>query len=119
MPYTSDDVTTGYDEYPRYPLETIVDEGGDCEDTSILFASIVREMGYGVALFLLEDDEHMAAGVLISDSFIENWDKSYPLAYYSDSDGDNYAYCETTTMVWEFGEMPGDLEGIPLILDVF
>jgi len=103
MPYTSDDITTGYDEYPRYPVETIVDEGGDCEDTSILFASIVREMGYEVALFYLEDDEHMAAGVLISQSSIDNWDKKYPLTYYTATDGKKYAYCETTAEGWRFG----------------
>ena len=119
MPYTSDDVTTGYDEYPRYPVETIVDKGGDCEDTAILFASIVKAMGYEVALLLLEEDEHMATGVLISQSFIDNWDKAYPLAYYSDSDGNNYAYCETTVEGWELGEMPGDLVGTAEILDVF
>jgi hypothetical protein len=33
LPYTSDDVTTGWDEYPRFPVETLVDNGGDCEDT--------------------------------------------------------------------------------------
>jgi len=119
MPYTSDSVTTGYDEYPRYPLETIVDEGGDCEDTSILFASIVREMGYGVVLLYLEDDEHMAAGVLISQSFIDNWDKGYSLTYYTASNGKKYAYCETTGEGWGFGEMPNDLIGTAEILDVF
>ena len=30
LPYTSDSVTTGRDEYPRFPIETLVDDGGDC-----------------------------------------------------------------------------------------
>lgn len=121
MPYTSDDVTTGYDEYPRYPVETIV-KGGDCEDTSILFASIVREMGYGAALLLLDEDGHMAAGVLISQYLIDNWDANYPyeLTYYTDTaSGKKYAYCETTERGWELGEMPGELVGKAVILDVF
>lgn len=117
MPYTIDNVTTGYNEYPRYPVETIV-HGGDCEDTSILFASIVREMEYGVALLLLEDDEHMAAGVLISQDFIDNWAEDYELTYYPASDG-NYAYCETTAVGWRFGEMPAGLVGEAKILGVF
>jgi len=29
-------------EYPRYPVETLVDGVGDCEDSAILYASIVR-----------------------------------------------------------------------------
>ncbi|NQT08492.1 hypothetical protein HQ586_05390, partial [Candidatus Bathyarchaeota archaeon] len=45
LPYTSDDVTTGFDEYARYPLETLVDGGGDCEDTSILTSAILDGMG--------------------------------------------------------------------------
>ena len=108
-PYTSDDVTTGYDEYPRYPVETIVDSGGDCEDTSILFASIVRGMGYGTVLLYLEEDKHMAVGVLISQNIVDSWNKSYPLTYYR-SDGKIYAYCETTGKGWELGHKPEDLK---------
>jgi hypothetical protein len=36
--YTSDNNS----ETPRYPLETLLAGGGDCEDTSILFASMVK-----------------------------------------------------------------------------
>jgi competence protein ComEC len=53
LPYTVDSVTTPYDEYPRYPIETLVDKGGDCEDTSILLASIIDKIGYGVVLIIL------------------------------------------------------------------
>lgn len=119
LPYTNDELTTGYEEYPRYPVETMVDNGGDCEDTSILFTSIVREMGYGVALLLLEEDEHMAAGVQISQRMIDNWSEKYDLAYYTDSDGDLYAYCETTYSGWKFGELPDDLSGTAEIIDVY
>ena len=97
----------------------MVDEGGDCEDTSIFFTSIVREMGYGVGLLLLEEDEHMAAGVQISQRLIDNWSENYDLAYYTDSDGDIYAYCETTYTSWEFGELPDGLAGTAEIIDVF
>ncbi len=37
-------------EYPRYPMETIIDKGGDCEDTAILMAFIARELDYDCAL---------------------------------------------------------------------
>ena len=30
LPYTLDDVTTGYDEFRRYAIETLVEGGGDC-----------------------------------------------------------------------------------------
>jgi hypothetical protein len=42
LPYTSDLATSGYDEYPRFPLETLADNGGDCEDTSILYATLIK-----------------------------------------------------------------------------
>ncbi len=37
-------------EWPRYPVETLASGYGDCEDTSILFASVVRTLGYGARL---------------------------------------------------------------------
>lgn len=39
------DILTGYDEYPRFPVETLVDDGGDCEDTAILYATLIRIIG--------------------------------------------------------------------------
>jgi len=60
-PYTSDSVSTGYNNYPRYPIETVVDETGDCEDTSLLLAAILYMLDYRVAL--LEFDSHLGVGV--------------------------------------------------------
>jgi transglutaminase-like putative cysteine protease len=62
LPYTSDNVTEGYNEYPRFPIETLVDDGGDCEDTSILFASLTLEMGYGTVY--INPPDHYAVGIL-------------------------------------------------------
>jgi hypothetical protein len=102
--YAPDEVT-GFDEYPRYPIETLVEEGGDCEDTSILFASIVGELGYGTVLLRFDDSRHMASGVRISEDVIADWPKGYSLTYYED-DGKYYAYCETTGSGWRIGEKP-------------
>jgi hypothetical protein len=104
LEYTDDNLT-GFDEYPRYPVETLVDEGGDCEDTSILFVSIVRELGYGVALLRFNEAEHMAAGVSVSGDVVSKWSKGYTLTYY-EKDGKCFAYCETTGSGWRIGEKP-------------
>ena len=40
LPYISDSASAGYDEYPRYPFETLYHGGGDCEDSSILLAAM-------------------------------------------------------------------------------
>ena len=37
-------------EYVRYPIETLKDKGGDCEDTAILLAALINEMGYEAIL---------------------------------------------------------------------
>jgi len=109
LDYVPDNVNTGYDEYPRYPLETLVDRGGDCEDTSILLASILREMGYGVVLLALPD--HMAVGVKGTENL--------PGAYW-DYEGSRYYYVETTGTGWQIGKIPVEYKGaharvLPLI----
>jgi len=97
LPYTADDVTTGKDEYPRYPIETLVDEGGDCEDTSFLLAGILKELNYGVCLII--PSGHVAVGVLGSEAL--------PGTYY-ELDGKRYYYCETTGSGFEIGECPDE-----------
>jgi predicted transglutaminase-like cysteine proteinase len=97
LPYTSDKVTTGYDEYPRYPVETLVDDGGDCEDTSILTAAMLHEIGYGAVL--LEMPDHMAIGVKCSGD--------YP-GTYVEYKGEKYYYLETTGRGWKVGQMPDE-----------
>jgi len=115
LPYEYDDVTTGYDEYPRYPIETMIDggiSGGvDCEDTVVLLVTILSEMGYDTALLLFAAEEHMAAGVGISQAFVDAWDGAYPLTYV-EKDGILYAYCETTGEGHRLGQKPEKIIGI-------
>ena len=99
LPYATDDVTTAYDEYPRYPIETLADNGGDCEDTSILMAAILHQMGYGVVLLSLPN--HMAVGVLGGEEL------SGTHYIYNDRE---YYYLETTGSGWEIGELPPEYE---------
>jgi hypothetical protein len=96
MKYTKD-VEVGYDEYPRYPVETLVDRGGDCEDTSILLAEFLEKLGYGAVLLLIPDASHAAVGVLGEDSVDGT---------YYEYQGDRYYYIETTGSGWEVGQVP-------------
>ncbi len=48
---------------PRFPVETIVEGKGDCDDTSILLAGLLEREGYGTVLFYFEEENHMAVGV--------------------------------------------------------
>jgi hypothetical protein len=53
----------GQDEYFAYPVETIFQGQGDCEDTAILVAAILHVAGYDTAILILP--EHAMAGVAL------------------------------------------------------
>jgi hypothetical protein len=59
--YTSDLESTGYEQYPRFPDETLYDNGGDCEDTAILSVAILKKMGYDAVLLELPEQPLGAA----------------------------------------------------------
>jgi len=93
MDYTLDSDSKGLTEYPRFPVETLVDGGGDCEDTGILMASLLDVIGYNVSLILLPD--HLAVGVEVNATGV-HW------VY----DNVTYYYLETTAPGWDEGEVP-------------
>jgi hypothetical protein len=100
--YVDDKVGTGYDEYPKFPLETLADQGGDCEDSAILLASLLRELGYGTVLLQFQD--HMAVGIKGESSIRGS---------YFELDGSRYYYVETTSTGWDIGEVPDVLKDQP------
>lgn len=101
LPYVPDDVSAGVDEYPKYMLETVTEAGGDCEDSSILLASLLRSSSFGYGTVLLSPPEHMAVGVKGGDN-VEG-------SYY-EYEGDRYFYVETTGEGWSVGEMPEEYQ---------
>jgi hypothetical protein len=104
LPYTVDAVTTSYDEYPRYPIETLFDNGGDCEDTSILMAALIKNMDYGVVLLIFPktvqtSSGHCAVGVKCgSGVYGTSWTYN----------GGKYFYLETTGTGWQIGNIPDE-----------
>lgn len=95
--YKSDIETKGMEEYPRYPIETLLDGCGDCEDTSILLAAIIKEMNYEV--ILLAYDDHMAVG-------IQGGEGQYGTFF--EYEGQKYFYVETTANGWRIGDVPAE-----------
>ncbi|MGE5416013.1 MAG: stalk domain-containing protein [Acidobacteriota bacterium] len=104
LPYVEDSASTPYDDYARYPLETLLNGGGDCEDTAILAAVLLREMGYGSAIIFVpaNDPSHAALGVAGANDL--------PGTYYLDG-GTRYYYLETTGANWQIGQMPDQFAG--------
>jgi hypothetical protein len=100
--------------YVRHPLETLVEGGGDCEDTSVLAAALMRAAGpegFPVVLLSVDtnsDDEadHMMVGIDVEGAT----GKSYE---YGDVD---YYLCETTSSSYRVGQKPGGYEVIEAIM---
>lgn len=98
--YVNDSDSKGKPDYVRFPLETLVDGVGDCEDMAILAGAILYEMGYGVLLVCLP--EHLALAVKCEEYF--------PGTYY-DYEGGRYYYLEMTNTGWDIGQIPQRYQG--------
>lgn len=63
-------------EWPLYPIETLVDGVGDCEDTAVLFVSLLRARGVSSRLAFVDTDEdltpdHVLVLVPVSETYAE------------------------------------------------
>jgi hypothetical protein len=56
----------------KFPVETVVDRAGDCDDKSLLLAGLLSREGYPVALLLFGPESHMAVGVGSDDYLYKN-----------------------------------------------
>lgn len=99
--YQYDSDTIGDDEYPRYPIETLYERQGDCEDTSILMAALLKELGYEVGFLHLPG--HLAVALRTADNYSGG-------AYY-EINGHRYLYIESTGSGWNIGDIPEDVQG--------
>lgn len=54
-----------YDAYPRYPLQTLYDGGGDSQDTAILLTALLRLLG--IQASLLETPKHYAVVIPLTE----------------------------------------------------
>ena len=83
-------------------LETLFEKTGDCEDSAMLLASIIEEMGYGTAL-LHYPGKHLAVGIL--------GDSTMTGTYYS-FNVRNYFYTEPTATGWKIGQVPNEYKNV-------
>ena len=100
IPYRRDIETKNVSDYARFPLETLWDRVGDCEDVAILCGALLSRLGFKVAL--LRYPGHLAFGVQTSKGnglqHLIN-DPKYPVSYY---------YGESTSRDWRLGQIPED-----------
>lgn len=81
MPYDWDSFNNNYDN--RYAYETLYDQTGVCGDKTNLLALMLKELGYGVAIFSFELEQHASIGL------------KCPIKYSYNNSG--YCFIETTT----------------------
>ncbi len=88
----------------KYPIETIVENEGDCDLFSILAASIMKAGGLDVVLLLLEYQDHMLVGVHLHESPSDARSQVY---FYKHEDR-KYYVGETTGGSWKTGWRVGE-----------
>ena len=74
----------------KFPVETVVDRAGDCDDKSLLLAGLLSREGYPVALLLFGPESHMAVGVG-SDDYL------YKITGYTFVETTNYSFVGVPT----------------------
>ncbi|MEM2124025.1 MAG: hypothetical protein QXL43_01660 [Methanolinea sp.] len=90
IPYETDKAVD-----PRFPVEVFVDGAGDCDDKSLLLASLLAREGYRAALLYFGPEGHMAVGAGCDGPGYR---------------GTGYAYIETTNVTY-VGVPPRELAG--------
>lgn len=110
IPYDIDDNATSYTEgalprhvmhvkggveYPKYPVEMLVDGRGDCEDAAILMAGLLDALGYDTVLLRYSD--HMALGIRMNE--FNPYYARYTPRYFMHG-GQHYYYVEGTDFDW-------------------
>jgi len=101
LEYTEDDVTAGADEYFRFPVETLYDEQGDCEDTTFLYASLMEAMGYDAVLLFIDLGSVGHAMVGLDCPGATGW--------YVTFESTRYFYCETTGDGYRVGDVDDEV----------
>ncbi|WP_292364852.1 MULTISPECIES: hypothetical protein [unclassified Methanoculleus] len=106
IPYDKDENTTSYIEgalpphamyvkdgveYPKYPVEMLVDGRGDCEDAAILMGRLLDALGYDTVLLRYSD--HMALGIRMNE--FNPYYAKYTPKYFT-YEGKHYYYVEGT-----------------------
>lgn len=89
---------------PKYPVETIVHNQGDCDTFSYMAASIMKAGGLDVVLLYYETESHMNVGVYLS----QPPEDARATIYYYSYQGRQYYVAECTGGDWQNGWRVGE-----------
>jgi hypothetical protein len=89
----------------KYPIETLYQGYGDCEDLAILTCMLLQSNGSSSVLLVLDEDNHVAVGVPIEEfGFSEQEARANSLQVFEAEIDDRkmiYLYVETTDKDWK------------------
>jgi len=94
----------------KYPVETIVDNQGDCDLFACVAASIMKAGGLDVVLLHYKEEKHMNVGVHLSENPKDARENVYSVTlenvtyYIAECTGGNWTYG------WRVGECPSNLK---------
>jgi len=95
----------------KYPIETLVENQGDCDLLSYIAASVMKAGGLNAVLLYYQDKAHMNVGVSLPD--VPHYARTQ--VYYVNYNGVKYYIAECTggnwRTGWRVGECPPDLIG--------
>ena len=100
--YSFDRDTTGFEDWARYPIETLMEQTGDCEDVAILCAAVISRLGFQTVLLLYPS--HLAFGVAGADNLKGDY-------VVEPSSGKRFYYGEATAKGRVLGEIPSAYAG--------
>jgi len=95
MTYALDNESSGANEYWSFPVETLFVGMGDCEDSTLLLASLYKYYGYECAVLLFFPTEPDIAGHAAVALALDDWE-----GFYYNHGGIRYYYVETTYPGW-------------------
>lgn len=91
--YRTDLESHGIPDYISYPVETLVERGGDCEDASLLYVAIMLCAGYDAGLFIFKN--HVMAAICIPE-YVASANIPGCELFSIAHNGKEYLACETT-----------------------
>ena len=99
----------------KYPIETLVEMGGDCDTHAFLYASLMRAAGFKVILLLstetvVDNQLHVAVGINLQNP-PENSLPQVDDAYFT-YQTEKYYFAETTTWNYRVGDLPENVGNI-------
>ncbi len=95
----------------NYPIETLWDQQGDCDDKSMLLAGLLTRAGYDVVLLSFDPEEHMTVGIKTESGY------AYPnTGGYAVIEATDYSY--VTEITKNLGDDGISLTSKPVVIDV-